>query len=135
MGRISIPAVVARNENISPERSSSSLDVSKSRRKAPRSQVRKVVRTDSQNEETNISQVMESESTLKESFQEPKGNEKLGEDQDLSGTCQVSSSPQNKNLTLQTLASGGEQVCITANETTVCYWSNKIGILLIFSSG
>ncbi|XP_028405645.1 uncharacterized protein LOC114528221 isoform X2 [Dendronephthya gigantea] len=116
MERNSVSVLVIPDEDIPPERSSSPPDVSKSRRKAPRSQVRKVVRNDLQNEETNILQILESESTLKERFQEPNSNKKQEDDQDLSGKCPVSPSAQNGDSSLQTLASEKEHGCITANE-------------------
>ncbi|CAB4021887.1 Hypothetical predicted protein, partial [Paramuricea clavata] len=123
--------VVNHDENIAPEEGHSpSPDVSKSRRKAPRSQVRKVVRTDLQSkvqEETNVTQpllAVKSETTSNESFQEPECSERQVQNmvQDVintTTTCKVLTSPRNENISIQTVRESGVRAINVTSETTV----------------
>lgn len=127
--------VVNHDENIAPEEGHSpSPDVSKSRRKAPRSQVRKVVRTDLQSkvqEETNVTQplpAVKSETMSNESFQELECSERQVQNmvQDVintTTTCKVLTSPRNENISVQTVRESGVPAINVTSETTVCYWS------------
>jgi hypothetical protein len=125
--------VVNHDENIAPEEGHLP-DVSKSRRKAPRSQVRKVVRKNVQSkvpqEETNVTlPVVKCETTSKESFQEPECQcperqvENVVQDPKNTTTCRDLTSPRNENISiLPTVRDSGVDATNVAGETTVCHW-------------